>query len=239
MAGAIYKRIILKLSGEAFQGSYGDGIDQQALANITEEIKKAKELGVEIGIVVGGGNILRGQRASCKDEIDRLTADYIGMLATVINGLALKEGFEKIGVYANVLTAIQIEKFIEPYAPSRALKYLEEKKIVIFVGGTGNPYFTTDTAASLRALEIGADVLLKATNVDGVYTDDPIVNKNAKRYDVLRFMDVLRRQLKVMDLTAVSLCMENRLPIVVFNFNVKGNLKKVILGKKVGTTVRG
>ena len=239
MTKPAYKRVVLKLSGEALQGNLGYGIDPKVLFSIAQEIKDVKRLGIDIAVVIGGGNIFRGLRASNDRGMDRATADYMGMLATVINGLALQDELEHSGVLTRAMTAIHMEELAESYIRRRALRHLEKKRVVIFVGGTGNPYFTTDTAASLRASEIGADVLLKATNVDGVYSADPKINKNAKRYNKLKYIDVLKRQLKVMDATAISLCMENRLPIIVFNLKKKGNFKKVVLGEKVGTIVRG
>ncbi len=233
----VYKRVVLKLSGEALQGELGYGIDQQVTQRIAEEIKEVKELGVEIAIVIGGGNIYRGN----SDEaggIDRTTADYMGMLATVINGLALQDALEKLSVFTRVQTAIEMQELAEPYIRRRAIRHLEKKRVVIFVAGTGNPYFSTDTAASLRAMEIGADVILKATKVDGVYSSDPNKDKTAKKFSTLRYLDVLKKGLKVMDATAVSLCMDNKLPIVVFNLFRKGNIKRAILGEKIGTVVR-
>lgn len=237
MKKPIYKRVVLKLSGEALQGELGYGIDQQVTQRIAEEIKEVKELGVEIAIVIGGGNIYRGN-SDQKGGIDRTTADYMGMLATVINGLALQDALEKLRVFTRVQTAIEMQELAEPYIRRRAIRHLEKKRVVIFVGGTGNPYFSTDTAASLRAIEIGADVILKATKVDGVYSSDPNKVKSAKKFNALGYLDVLKKGLKVMDATAVSLCMDNKLPIIVFNLFRKGNIKRVILGEKIGTIVR-
>jgi uridylate kinase len=235
----VYKRIVLKLSGEAFMGSLGYGIDPRALSNIAHQIKEVKDLGVEIAIVIGAGNFFRGVQVAAKSEISRATADYIGMLSTVINGLALQDALEKAGVFTRVMTAIEMHALAEPYIRRRAVRHLEKGRAVIFVGGTGNPYFTTDTAAALRATEIGAGVILKATKVDGVYSDDPMVNKKAKRFERLKYIDVLKKRLRVMDSTAISLCMDNNLPIVVFNMSRKDNIKRVVLGEKIGTTVKG
>lgn len=235
----VYRRIVLKLSGEALVGNSGYGIDPNALTSIAQQIKEVKELGVEVAIVIGAGNFFRGIKGSSQSPISRSTADYIGMLSTVINGLALQDTLERAGVFTRVLTAIEMQELAEPYIRRRAIRHLEKGRVVIFVGGTGNPYFTTDTAAALRATEIGADVILKATKVDGVYTDDPFVNKKARKFDRLKYIDVLKKQLKVMDSTAITLCMDNNLPIVVFNLTKKGNIKKVVLGEKIGTVVKG
>jgi len=235
----VYKRIILKVSGEALLGSVGYGIDPVVLHSIAQQIKEVKELGVEIGVVIGGGNFFRGVKASAQNGISRATADYIGMLATVINGLALQDSLESLKVFTRVMSAIDMRSLAEPYIRRRAVRHLEKGRVVIFAGGTGNPYFTTDTTAALRATEIGADIILKATQVDGVYTADPHIDKKAKRFESLKFIEVLRRQLKVMDATAVSLCMENNLPIIVFNLGKKGNIKRVVLGEKIGTIVQG
>ena len=232
-----YKRIVLKLSGEALQGKLGFGIDPQVLESIARQVKEIKDLGVEVTVVVGGGNIFRGLQASSTTGMERATADYMGMLATAINGLALQDAFERLDVPCRVQTAIEISKVAEPYIRRRAIRHLEKGRVVIFVGGIGSPYFTTDTTAALRAMEIGADVVLKATNVDGVYTADPAVDRHAKKYERLRYMDVLKRGLKVMDATAVSLCMDNSLPIIVFNLNHAGNIRRAVCGEPVGTTV--
>lgn len=234
----VYRKVVLKLSGEALQGPRGYGIDPYVTENIAKEIKEVKRLGVQIAIVIGGGNIYRGNTAAGEHGIDRITADYMGMLATVINGLALQDALEKAGVMTRVQTAIEMQEIAEPYIRRRAIRHLEKNRIVIFVGGTGNPYFSTDTAASLRAVEINADVILKATKVDGVYTADPKKYKSAKKFKELKYIDVLKKGLKVMDATAVSLCMDNKLPIVVFNLTKRGNIKKVILGEKIGTVVK-
>lgn len=239
MTKPVYKRIILKLSGEALMGGSGCGIDPNVLFSIANQVKEVRDLGVDIGIVIGGGNFFRGVKVSAQSGISRATADYIGMLATIINGLALQDALEKLGVFTRVMTAIDIHALAEPYIRRRAIRHLEKGRVVIFVGGTGHPYFTTDTTAALRATEIGADVILKATKVDGVYTDDPAINKKAKKFDRLKYIDVLKKRLKVMDATAISLCMENNLPIVVFNLTKKGNIKRVVLGEKIGTVVKG
>jgi uridylate kinase len=233
-----YKRVVLKISGEALQGRLGYGIDYDVTNSIARQIKEIRRLGVEVAVVIGGGNIFRGATGSAKG-IDRANADYMGMLATVINGLALQDALEKNGVFTRVQTAIQMQQLAEPYIRRRAIRHLEKGRCVIFVGGTGNPYFTTDTTAALRAIEIGAEVILKATKVDGVYSSDPVKNKNARRFDTLRYIDVLKRGLKVMDATATSLCMDNKLPIIVFNLFKVGNIKRVITGEKIGTVVRG
>lgn len=232
----LYKRILLKLSGEALQENNKGGISSKALISISKEIKSVWELGVEIGLVVGGGNIYRGSERD-EEIIEKVTADYMGMLATVINGLALQNSLEKLGLETRVQSAFEMKQFCEPYIRRRAIRHLEKGRIVIFVGGTGNPYFTTDTAAALKAIEIKADVILKATKVDGVYSADPFKYPNAKRYERLTYLDILQNQLKIMDSTAISLCMENKIPIIVFNLFKKGNLKRIVLGKGVKTIV--
>lgn len=239
MARSIYKRIVLKLSGEALQGKRPHGVDQQILVSIARQIREIRDLKVDVAVVLGAGNIFRGQEntASRGLDMDRSVADYMGMLATVINGLALQDVLEKTGMPTRVMTAIEMQRVAEPYIRRKAIRHLEKGRVVIFVAGTGNPYFTTDTTAALRAMEIGADAILKATKVDGVYSDDPFKVKNAKKFDKLKYIDVLKKGLKVMDATAVSLCMDNKLPIVVFNLNEKGNIKRVILGEKIGTLV--
>ena len=234
---SIYRRVVIKLSGEALQGKKGYGIDPLVTESIAEEIKETKRLGVQIAIVIGGGNIYRGRTGSGQG-VDRIIADYMGMLATVINGLALQDALEKIGVVTRVQTAIQMEELAEPYIRRRAVRHLEKDRIVIFVAGTGNPYFSTDTAASLRAIEIQADVILKATKVDGVYSSDPQKYKSAKRFKKLKYIEVLNKDLRVMDATAVSLCKENKLPIIVFDLTKKGNIKRVVSGEQIGTLVR-
>jgi uridylate kinase len=236
MPEPIYKRILLKLSGEALMGKQGLGIDPQVVNEIALELKEIKQLGLEIGVVIGGGNIFRGLSASARG-MDRVTADYMGMLATVINALALQDYLERYEVHTRVLTAIKMEQLAEPFIRRRAIRHLEKGRITIFAGGTGNPYFTTDTAAALRAIEIEADAIIKGTKVDGVYDDDPKTNKSAKKFDQLTYLDVVKKRLKVMDSTAVTLCMDNELPIVVFNLTVKGNLKRLILGESIGTIV--
>jgi uridylate kinase len=238
MTKPIFKRIILKLSGEALQGKLGHGgIDTGVTASIAKRLKEIHRLGVEIAIVIGGGNIFRGAAAESKG-IDRSTADYMGMLATVINGMALQDALEKEGVFTRAMTAIEMHKMAEPYIRRRAMRHLEKGRIVVFVGGTGNPYFTTDTTAALRAVEIGAEVILKATKVDGVYSADPKKVRSAKKFKKLKYIDVIKRNLKVMDATAISLCMDNNLPIIVFNLFKKGNIKRVILGENIGTIVK-
>lgn len=236
MQEPIYKRILLKLSGEALMGRQGLGIDPQVVNDVALELKEVKELGIEIGVVIGGGNIFRGLAANTRG-MDRVTADYMGMLATVINALALQDYLERYDVQTRVLTAIKMEQLAEPFIRRRAIRHLEKGRMIIFAGGTGNPYFTTDTAAALRAIEIEADAIIKGTKVDGVYDDDPKTNKNAKKFDQLTYLDVVKKRLKVMDSTAVTLCMDNNLPIIVFNLTVKGNLKKLILGESIGTKV--
>tara|TARA_B100001765_G_C19421605_1_gene301376 strand:- start:55 stop:774 length:720 start_codon:yes stop_codon:yes gene_type:complete len=237
MSEAIYKRVLLKLGGESLVAEEGDfGLDENALKNITEEIRAAKDLGVEIAIVIGGGNILRGASLS-SIGIERTTGDYMGMLATVINALALQAALEQAGIATRVQTAIEIQAVAEAYVRRRAVRHLEKGRVVIFAGGTGNPYFTTDTAASLRAMEVGADVIFKATKVDGIYSSDPRTDKDAIKYKELSYLDVLKKGLKVMDSTAVSLCMDNKLPMVIFNFRQKHSIKRVLLGEKIGTTV--
>jgi uridylate kinase len=233
-----YKRILLKISGEVLTGEGGYGIDPSVIQQIAQEIKEVKNLGAEVAIVIGGGNIFRGIAASSKG-MDRASADYMGMLATVMNGIALQDALEKMDVQTRVQTAIEMREIAEPYIRRKAIRHLEKGRVVVFAGGTGNPYFTTDTTASLRAMEIGAEVILKATKVDGVYDSDPLLNKRARRYDELTYLDVLKKQLKVMDATAISLCMDHQIPIIVFNLKKRGNIKRVVLGDKVGTKVRG
>jgi uridylate kinase len=233
-----YKRILLKISGEVLTGEGDYGIDPEMIRGIAQEVKAIKRLGVEVVIVIGGGNIFRGMAASAKG-MDRASADYMGMLATVLNGLALQDALEKINVDTRVQTAIEMREIAEPYIRRRAIRHLEKGRVVIFAGGTGNPYFTTDTAASLRAMEIGAEVILKGTKVEGVYDADPLLNKRARRFNELTYFEILKRQLKVMDATAISLCMSYRIPIIVFNLKKRGNIKRVILGERVGTIVKG
>ncbi len=233
-----YKKILLKISGEAMMGDRGYGVDPATVDFIAKEIKDAISMGVQMAIVIGGGNIFRGVEASVQG-IERASADYMGMLATVINALALQNSLEKHGVATRVQSAIEMKELAEPYIRRKAMRHLEKGRTVIFAAGTGNPYFTTDTAASLRAMEIGADIILKATKVDGVYSSDPMKDAAAKRYDSITYIDVLRKGLSIMDSTAISLCMDNNLPIMVFNLRGKGNIRKIIEGKKIGTLVRG
>jgi len=240
MSQPVYKRIVLKLSGEALQGKKSHGIDHEVLVDISGQIKEIRNMAVDVAVVLGAGNIIRGQEntASRGLDMDRSVADYMGMLATVINGLSLQDALEKAGVPTRVMTAIEMQRVAEPYIKRRAIRHLEKGRVVIFVAGTGNPYFTTDTAAALRAMEINADVILKATKVDGVYSADPVKVKGAIKFNQLKYIDVLKKGLKVMDATAISLCMDNKLPIVVFNLNRQGNIKRVVLGEKIGTIVR-
>jgi uridylate kinase len=231
-----FKRILLKLSGEALMGDGKYGIAPKTLKQIAAEVKEVIELGVEVGIVIGGGNIFRGVSAST-EGMDRASADYMGMLATVINSLALQDALEKSGVFTRVQSAIDMQQLAEPYIRRRAVRHLEKGRVVIFAAGTGNPYFTTDTAASLRGMEIHADVILKATKVDGIYSADPMKDKTATRYKALTYQEVLAKNLKVMDSTAISLCMDNELPIIVFDLGGPGNIMKVVMGEDVGTLV--
>ncbi len=233
---AHYKRILLKLSGEALLGRKNFGIDQRVVQLIAKEIKEISSLGVEIAIVIGGGNIFRGLEASA-EGMERTAADYMGMLATVLNALALQNALEHSGLPTRVQSAIEMRELAEPYIRRRAVRHLEKKRVVIFAGGTGNPYFTTDTAAALRALEIEAEIIFKATKVDGVYSADPNKDKSAKKFKTLKYIQVLKKGLKVMDATAVSLWMDNKLPIIVFNLTKKGNIKRVLTGDKIGTIV--
>ncbi len=233
-----FKRVLLKLSGEALMGDEDYGISPVVVENISYEIKEVLELGIEIAIVIGGGNIFRGIKAAAHG-MDRSSADYMGMLATVINSLALQDALEQLGVPTRVLSAIEMRQIAEPYFRRTALRYLESKNIVIFAAGTGNPYFSTDTAAALRAKEIDAQVMLKATKVDGVYSADPLKDRNARRFYKLSYIDVLDKNLKFIDATAISLCRDNNLPIIVFNQTVPGNIKKVILGERIGTRIEG
>lgn len=233
-----YRRILLKLSGEALLGERQYGVDPAFCTFIARQVGQVRRLGVEVAIVVGGGNIFRGLAAAARG-MDRATGDYIGMLATVMNGLALQDALEKEGLQTRVMTAIAMNEIAEPYIRRRAVRHLEKGRVVIFVAGTGNPYFTTDTAAALRAVEIGAEVILKATKVDGIYDADPLEHPEARRYQRLTFVEVLARRLKVLDSTAVSLCMENDLPIVVFELDQPDNIRRVALGEPVGTLVTG
>jgi uridylate kinase len=232
----VYKRVLLKLSGEALMGEQQFGVDPAVVVRIAEDVKGIQKLGVETAIVIGGGNIFRGLVASARG-MDRATADYMGMLATVINGLALQDALEQAGVLTRVVTAIEMRAVAEPFIRRRAIRHLEKGRVVIFAAGTGNPYFTTDTAAALRAMEMKADVILKGTKVDGIYTADPMIHPNATKFDSISYIKVLEQGLKVMDATAISLCMDNKLPIVVFNLRTAGNLRRVITGEAVGTTV--
>ncbi len=237
MDAPTYKRIMLKLGGESLASEEGAfGLDQGALTNISEEVREVRALGVEIAIVIGGGNILRGASLS-SIGIERTTGDYMGMLATVINALALQHALESVGIPTRVQSAIEIQAVSEAYVRRRAIRHLEKGRVVIFAGGTGNPYFTTDTAASLRAMEISAEVIFKATKVDGIYSADPMIDDSATKYQELSYLDVLKKGLKVMDSTSVSLCMDNKLPMVIFNFRDKHSIKRVLLGEKLGTTV--
>lgn len=238
MQEPVYKRILVKLSGEALMGQQGLGIDPAVVSTVADEIRLVREHGVQVGVVVGGGNIFRGLSASARG-MDRVTADYMGMLATVINALALQDYLERKGVPTRVLTAIKMEAVAEPFIRRRAIRHLEKGRVVIFAAGTGSPFFTTDTTAALRAVEIDAEVILKATKVDGVYDADPMKHQEATMFDAITYMDVVRKGLKVMDATAVTLCMDNKLPIIVFNLNRSGNLLRVVLGEKVGTKVSG
>ncbi|KPK35942.1 MAG: uridylate kinase [Nitrospira bacterium SG8_35_1] len=231
-----YKRVLLKLSGEALMGDKQFGIDQKIVQYISDELQGITALGVQMAIVIGGGNIFRGLEASA-EGMERTSADYMGMLATVLNALALQNALEKNGLPTRVQSAIEMQELAEPYIRRRAVRHLEKKRFVIFGAGTGNPYFTTDTAAALRAVEIGADVIIKATKVDGVYSSDPMKNRAAKKFSAISYIDVLKKGLKVMDSTAISLCMDNDLPIIVFSLMKKGNIRKVIEGKKIGTLV--
>ncbi|MDA0712369.1 MAG: UMP kinase [bacterium] len=231
-----FKRVLLKLSGEALQGEKGFGIDPAIIASIAAEVKEIHALNIEVALVIGGGNIFRGFAASTQG-MDRATADYMGMLATVLNALALQDALERSGVPTRVQSAIAMQELCEPYIRRRAIRHLEKKRVVIFAAGTGNPYFTTDTAASLRAMEIHAEAILKATKVDGVYDKDPKKFKNAKKFNKLSYMEVLQKNLGVMDSTAISLCMDNKLAIYVFNMTKKGNIKGILLGEKIGTIV--
>ncbi|HHW02828.1 MAG TPA: UMP kinase [Thermoanaerobacterales bacterium] len=236
MQKPIYRRIVLKISGEALAGERGFGINQDTLNSIADQIKEIHDLGVEIAIVVGGGNIWRGRNS---DQMDRATADYMGMLATVINALALQDALENRDVQTRVQTAIEMKEIAEPYIRRRAIRHLEKGRVVIFAAGTGNPFFSTDTTAALRAAEIEAEVILLAKKVDGVYDSDPVKNPNAQKFESLEYIDVLNKGLGVMDSTATSLCMDNKIPIIVFGINEPGNIKKVIFGENIGTFVKG
>jgi uridylate kinase len=234
----VYRRVMLKLSGEALAEPGGFGIDDARLDRFAREIVSIRELGVEVAVVVGGGNIFRGGTGNTHG-IERATADYMGMLATIMNALALQAAVEHLGVQTRVLSALEIKEVAEPYIRRRATRHLEKGRVVLFAAGTGNPFFTTDTAASLRAIEIGAEVLIKATRVDGVYDSDPEINPQARKFAELTYLDVLSQKLKVMDSTAISLCMDNNLPVLVYNLLVEGNLARVVRGEPIGTVVRG
>ena len=236
MSGPVYRRVLLKLSGEALMGEQTYGIDPAVAARIARDVGEIQALGVETAIVIGGGNIFRGVAASARG-MDRATGDYMGMLATVINALALQDALEQQGTVTRVVTAIEMREVAEPFIRRRAVRHLEKGRVVVFGAGTGNPYFTTDTAAALRAMEVKAEVILKATKVDGIYSADPFVDPEATKYDRISYLQVLERRLTVMDATAVSLCMDNRLPIVVFNLRTPGNLKRAIMGEAIGSTV--
>jgi uridylate kinase len=233
---AKYNRVLLKLSGEALMGDQGFGIDPHVVSRIASEIKDIHDLGVQVAIVIGGGNIFRGIKASA-EGFDRVTADHMGMLATVINALAIQDALEKMDVYTRVLSAIEMRQVAEMYIRRRAIRHLEKRRVVIFAAGTGNPYFSTDTTAALRAMEIRAEVILKATKVDGIYDADPVKVADAKLYTEIAYMDVLTQGLGVMDTTAISLCMDNKVPIIVFNIKTKGNIRRVIEGEKIGSLV--
>ena len=231
-----YQRVLLKLSGEALQGNLGYGVDPKVANSIARQIQEVHQLGYELAVVIGAGNIFRGLQGA-EAGMDRATADYIGMLATIINSMVLQDALEKLGVPTRVQSAIEVRELCEPYIRRRAIRHFDKGRVVIFAAGTGNPYFTTDTAAVLRGVEIGADIILKATKVDGVYDKDPVKSKNAKKFEKLTYLDVLKRELKVMDSTAISLCMDNKLPLIVFNLTKYGNIKKAITGTKIGTLV--
>jgi len=232
-----FRRILLKASGEALMGAQNYGVDVKVAREVAEQIKDVRDLGVEVAVVVGGGNIFRGVSESA-GNMDRSSADYIGMLATVMNSVVLQDALEKVGVYTRILSAINIPQVAEPFIRRRAIRHLEKGRVVIFAGGTGNPYFTTDSAAALRALEIRADVILKATKVEGIYSADPMKDKTATRYDCITYREVLEQQLRVMDASAISLCMDNQLPIIVFNMRTPGNIMRVVMGEAgVGTRV--
>lgn len=232
-----FKRVLLKLSGESLMGDQGFGIDAKVLDFFSEEVKQVHDIGIELGIVIGGGNIYRGLSAS-DQGIDRVTGDHMGMLATMINSLALQNAIEKKGIYTRLMSAIQMSQIAEPYIRRRAIRHLEKGRVLVFGAGTGHPYFSTDTAASLRAVEISADVIIKGTRVDGVYDSDPEKNPEAFRFENISYIDILKNNLRVMDLTAISLCQENNLPIVVFNMDIPGNLLKLVTGENIGTIIK-
>ncbi len=236
METPIYKRILLKLSGEALAGNQGFGVENQRVHEIAAELAEVHRLEVEIAIVVGGGNFFRGVAKQAED-MDRVSADHMGMLATVINALALQDALEKHGVFTRVMSAIEMNQVAEPFIRRRAIRHLEKGRVVVFAGGTGNPYFSTDTAASLRAMEIKAGAILKATKVDGIYSDDPVVVKDATMFETISYLEILKRGLRVMDATSIAMCRENNLPIVIFNVNQRGNIRRVVLGERVGSLV--
>jgi len=236
MSNPVFKRILLKLSGEALAANQGFGVDPIRVHEIAAEIQDVHSLGVQIAIVIGGGNFFRGVAEQAR-EMDRVTADHMGMLATMINALALQDALEKRGVYSRVMSAIEMHEVAEPFIRRRAIRHMEKDRVVIFGAGTGNPYFSTDTAASLRAMEIKADVILKATKVDGIYDADPVIVKDAKMFDQISYMEVLKKGLRVMDATAISLCKDNNLPIIIFNLNRHGNIRRVVTGEKIGSLV--
>lgn len=236
MNAPIYKRILLKISGEALAAGQGFGVDNTRVHEIAAEIADVHRLGIEIAIVVGGGNFFRGVAEQAK-LMDRVSADHMGMLATVINALALQDALEKQNAFTRVMTAIEMNQVAEPFIRRRAIRHLEKGRVVVFAGGTGNPYFSTDTAASLRAMEINAEAILKATKVDGIYSDDPVIVKDATMFDTISYLEILKRGLRVMDATAIALCRENNLPIVIFNLNQSGNIRRVVMGERVGSLV--
>ncbi len=236
MSNPVYKRVLLKLSGEVLAGEQGFGIDPNRATILAQEIKSVHDLGIDIGVVIGAGNIFRGINAADRG-MDRVTGDYLGMLATIMNSIAMQDALEKIGCETRTLSAISVNKISEPYIRRRAIRHLEKKRIVIIAGGTGNPYFSTDTAAALRATELGAEIVLKGTKVDGIYDMDPVKHREAKKYDKISYQKVLEDNLRVMDLTAITLCRENSLPIKVFNINITGYLKQIVLGGNIGTLV--
>jgi uridylate kinase len=234
-----YQRVLLKLSGESLMGEQGFGIDSRVVTRLSEEIRQIREIGVQVACVIGGGNIFRGLSANASTGIDRVTADHMGMLATLINSLALQDCLERLGVHTRVLSAIEVRQVAEPYLRRRAVRHLEKGRVIIIAAGTGNPFFTTDTAAALRAMEVKAEVILKATRVDGVYSSDPEKVPDAVRFDEITYLQVLEKGLQVMDSTAISLCMDNKVPIIVFNASIHGNIRRVIMGEKIGSLVRG
>lgn len=233
-----WRRVLLKLSGEALMGAQSFGIDPDVLSSVAAEIREVHELGVQLGVVIGGGNIFRGVAAAARGGLDRVTGDHMGMLATVMNSLALQDSLEKIGVPTRALSALEMNQVAEPFVRRKAMRHMEKGRVVVLAAGTGNPYFTTDTAAALRAIELRAEVLLKATKVDGVYDRDPVLDPNAVRFETVTHQEVLERRLKVMDSTAISLCMDNRLPIVVFDLRRKGNIVRLLRGERIGTEVK-